>query len=192
MNLRYRKTVIAGNWKMNKSPAEARKFVLDLKQEAAAASKWCDVVLCVPFLHIPAAVKAAKGTKIAVGAQNCHFEETGAFTGEISCRMLAEAGCKYVIVGHSERRRDFGESDRTVNRKVLAACEAGLRPIVCVGETLDMPPLRHRLRAIWAIGTGKTATAEQARRSARASAPWCAKCTAPARPERSASSTAAA
>lgn len=188
MNLRYRKTVIAGNWKMNKSPAEARKFVLDLKQEAAAASKWCDVVLCVPFLHIPAAVKAAKGTKIAVGAQNCHFEETGAFTGEISCRMLAEAGCKYVIVGHSERRRDFGESDRTVNRKVLAACEAGLRPIVCVGETLDMrddgvtldivrAQVKQALRGVtqeqvrrvvfayepvWAIGTGYTATAEQA------------------------------
>ena len=188
MNLRYRKTIIAGNWKMNKSPADARQFILDLKQEAAAASKWCDTVLCVPFLHIPAAVKAAKGTKIAVGAQNCHFEESGAYTGEISCRMLAEAGCKYVIVGHSERRQQFNESDRTVNRKVLAAVEAGLRPIVCVGETLDMrdddvtldivrTQVKQALRGvtqeqarrvvfayepIWAIGTGYTATAAQA------------------------------
>lgn len=188
MNLRYRKTIIAGNWKMNKSPADARQFILDLKQEAGTASKWCDAVLCVPFLHIPAAVKAAKGTKIAIGAQNCHFEESGAYTGEISCRMLAEAGCKYVIIGHSERRQYFNESDRTVNRKVLAAAEAGLRPIVCVGETLDMrdddvtldvvrTQVKQALRGvtqeqarrvvfayepIWAIGTGYTATAAQA------------------------------
>ncbi|MEA5039905.1 MAG: triose-phosphate isomerase [Clostridiaceae bacterium] len=187
MNLRYRKTIIAGNWKMNKSPSDARQFILELKAKAAAA-KWCDVVLCVPFLHIPAAVRAAKGTKIGIGAQNCHYEETGAYTGEISCPMLAEAGCKYVIVGHSERRREFNESDRTVNRKVLAAVGAGLRPIICVGETLDMrdddvtldvvrAQVKQALRGvtqeqarrvvfayepIWAIGTGYTATAEQA------------------------------
>ena len=187
MNLRYRKTIIMGNWKMNKQPEDARRFILDLKQEAAAA-KWCDVGLCVPFLHIPAAVRAAKGTKIAVGAQNCHYEPSGAFTGEVSCPMLAESGCKYVIIGHSERRRDFAETDRTVNLKVLAALAAGLKPIVCVGETLEMrddgvtldvvrAQVKRALRGvpqeqarkivfayepIWAIGTGYTATAEQA------------------------------
>ena len=187
MNLRYRKTIIAGNWKMNLNADEARSFILRLKAKAAQA-KWCDVVLCVPFLQIPAAVRAAKGTKIAVGAQNCHFEESGAFTGEISPKMLAEAGVKYVIIGHSERRRDFAETDGIVNKKVLAALEAGLRPIICVGETLEMRDndvtldvvrmqvktalrgvMQEQLRRvtiayepIWAIGTGYTATAEQA------------------------------
>ena len=131
MNLKYRKTIIAGNWKMNLDADEAKKFILQLKAKAAQA-KWCDVVLCVPFLQIPAAVRAAKHAKIAIGAQNCHFEESGAFTGEISCKMLADAGVKYVIIGHSERRRDFGETDSTVNKKVLAALQAGLRPIICV------------------------------------------------------------
>lgn len=187
MNLRYRKTIIMGNWKMNKLPEDARRFILDLKQEAAAA-KWCDVGLCVPFLHIPAAIRAAKGTKIAIGAQNCHYEPSGAFTGEVSCPMLTDSGCKYVIIGHSERRRDFAETDHTVNLKVLAALSAGLRPIVCVGETLEMrddgvtldvvrAQVKRALRGvsqeqarkivfayepIWAIGTGYTATAEQA------------------------------
>ena len=187
MNLRYRKTIIAGNWKMNLNADEARSFILRLKAKAAHA-RWCDVVLCVPFLQIPAAVRAAKGTKIAIGAQNCHFEESGAFTGEISPKMLAEAGVKYVIIGHSERRRDFGDTDAIVNKKVLAALEAGLRPIVCVGETLEMRDndvtldvvrmqvktalrgvMQEQLRRvtiayepIWAIGTGYTATAEQA------------------------------
>ena len=187
MNLRYRKTIIAGNWKMNLNAEEAKKFITQLKTKAAKA-KWCDVVLCVPFLQIPAAVRAAKHTKIAIGAQNCHFEENGAYTGEISCKMLAEAGVKYVIIGHSERRRDNNETDTTVNKKVLAALQAGLRPIICVGETLEMRDndvtldvvrmqVKTALRGvmhdqirrvtiayepIWAIGTGYTATSEQA------------------------------
>ena len=187
MDLRYRKTVIAGNWKMNLDPADAKDFIQELRPLAAQA-KWCDVVLCVPFLHIPAAVKAAKGSRIAIGAQNCHFEESGPYTGEISCPMLAWAGVKYVIIGHSERRRDFGETDQTVNQKVLAALKAGLRPIVCVGETLEMRDngitldvvrmqvktalrgvMQEQIRRVtiayepvWAIGTGYTATAQQA------------------------------
>ena len=187
MNLRYRKTIIAGNWKMNLNAEEAKKFITQLKTKATKA-KWCDVVLCVPFLQIPAAVRAAKHTKIAIGAQNCHYEENGAYTGEISCKMLAEAGVKYVIIGHSERRRDNNETDTTVNKKVLAALQAGLRPIICVGETLEMRDndvtldvvrmqVKTALRGvmhdqirrvtiayepIWAIGTGYTATAEQA------------------------------
>ena len=187
MNLKYRKTIIAGNWKMNLNAEEAKKFITQLKTKATKA-KWCDVVLCVPFLQIPAAVRAAKHTKIAIGAQNCHFEENGAYTGEISCKMLAEAGVKYVIIGHSERRRDNNEPDTTVNKKVLAALQAGLRPIICVGETLEMRDndvtldvvrmqVKTALRGvmhdqirrvtiayepIWAIGTGYTATSEQA------------------------------
>ena len=187
MNLKYRKTIIAGNWKMHLSAEEARQFILELKATAAQA-KWCDVVLCVPFLQIPAAVRAAKGTKIAIGAQNCHFEENGAFTGEISPKMLADAGVKYVIIGHSERRRDCGETDTTVNKKVLAALQAGLRPIICVGESLEeremgitLDRITLQVKAalagvsgdkirkcviayepIWAIGTGRTATPEQA------------------------------
>ncbi len=187
MNLRYRKTVIAGNWKMNLNIQETRQFIRELKPLAAKA-KWCDVVLCVPYLCIPAAVRAAKGARIAIGAQNCHFEGSGAYTGEISPGMLAEAGVKYVIIGHSERRRDNNETDGTVNKKVLAALAAGLRPIVCVGETLEMRDndvtldvvrmqvktalrgvMREQLRRVviayepvWAIGTGYTATAEQA------------------------------
>ena len=187
MNLKYRKTIIAGNWKMNLNAEEAKKFITQLKTKATKA-KWCDVVLCVPFLQIPAAVRAAKHTKIAIGAQNCHFEENGAYTGEISCKMLAEAGVKYVIIGHSERRRDNNETDGTVNKKVLAALQAGLRPIICVGETLEMRDndvtldvvrmqVKTALRGvmhdqirrvtiayepIWAIGTGYTATSEQA------------------------------
>jgi len=187
MNLKYRKTIIAGNWKMHMSAEAAREFIRQLKPKAVQA-RWCDVVLCVPFLQIPAAVKAAKGTRIAIGAQNCHFEPKGAYTGEISCEMLAEAGVKYVIIGHSERRRDNNETDGTVNKKVLAALQAGLKPIICVGESLEMRDndvtldvvrmqVKTALRGvmhdqirrvviayepIWAIGTGYTATAEQA------------------------------
>ena len=187
MNLKYRTTIIAGNWKMHLNADEAKKFILRLKPKAVQA-RWCDVVLCVPFLQIPAAVKAAKGTRIAIGAQNCHYESKGAYTGEISCEMLAEAGVKYVIIGHSERRRDNNETDTTVNKKVLAALQAGLKPIICVGESLEMRDndvtldvvrmqVKTALRGvmhdqirrvtiayepIWAIGTGYTATAEQA------------------------------
>ena len=187
MNLKYRKTIIAGNWKMHLNADEAKKFILRLKPKAVQA-RWCDVVLCVPFLQIPAAVKAAKGTRIAIGAQNCHYESKGAYTGEISCEMLAEAGVKYVIIGHSERRRDNNETDGTVNKKVLAALQAGLKPIICVGESLEMRDndvtldvvrmqvktalrgvMQDQIRRvtiayepIWAIGTGYTATAEQA------------------------------
>ncbi len=187
MNPKYRKTIIAGNWKMHLNARDARQFLQELKPVSQAA-KWCEVVLCVPYLCIPEAVRAAKGTRVAIGAQNCHFEEQGAFTGEISPKMLAEAGVKYVIIGHSERRRDNNETDSTVNKKVLAALEAGLRPIICVGETLEMRDndvtldvvrmqvktalrgvMREQLRRvtiayepIWAIGTGYTATSEQA------------------------------
>lgn len=187
MNLRYRKTLIVGNWKMNLNAEAARAFITELKPLVARA-KWCDAILCVPFLQIPAAVKAARGTKIAIGAQNCHYEPAGAYTGEISCDMLAEAGVKYVIIGHSERRRDFGETDQIVNQKVLAALRAGLRPIICVGETLEMRDngitldvvrmqvktalrgvMQEQIRRVtiayepvWAIGTGYTATAQQA------------------------------
>ena len=187
MNQRYRKTIIAGNWKMNKTPAQAKALIEELKPLVSKA-KWCEIVLCVPAVDIPAAVKAAKGFKVAIGAQNMHFEKSGAFTGEISADMLTELGVKYVILGHSERRQYFAETDVTVNKKVHVALEAGLRPIVCVGETLEQRELgitiEHiRLQVkvalkdvdasnvkrvviayepIWAIGTGRTATADQA------------------------------
>ncbi len=187
MNRRYRKTIIAGNWKMNKTPAEAKTLIADIKT-AVGKQKWCDVVLCVPFVDIANAVKAAKDSRIAIGAENMHFEKSGAFTGEISADMLKELGVKYVIIGHSERRQYFAETDNTVNLKIKAALEAGLRPIVCVGETLEQreagiteehiamqiklalagitaEQLRKIVIAyepIWAIGTGKTATSEQA------------------------------
>ena len=187
MNQRYRKTIIAGNWKMNKTPSGTKILIEDLKA-LIAKTKWCDVVLCVPFVDIPAAVKAAKGTRIAIGAENMHFEASGAFTGEISADMLTELGVKYVIIGHSERRQYFAETDATVNKKIHTALSAGLRPIVCVGESLEQRDLgitiehiRLQVKAalygvepvsmkriviayepIWAIGTGRTATADQA------------------------------
>ncbi len=187
MNRRYRKTIIAGNWKMNKTAAEARAFLAELKAKSTQA-RWCDIVLCVPYTLIPTAVRAAKGTKVEIGAQNVHYAENGAFTGEVSCAMLQEAGAKYVIIGHSERRQYFGETDAMVNKKVLAALQSGLRPIICVGESLEMRELGVTLdhvraqvkmalngvpaellrkiviayEPIWAIGTGKTATASQA------------------------------
>ena len=135
MNRRYRKTIIAGNWKMNKTPSEAKALIEEMKP-LLSKTKWCEMVLCVPFTDIQAAVKAAKGSKIAIGAENMHFEKSGAFTGEISADMLKELGVKYVIVGHSERRQYFNETDETCNKKVKAAIENGLRPILCVGESL--------------------------------------------------------
>lgn len=187
MNRRYRRTIIAGNWKMNKTPADAKALIEELKPIIAKA-KWCEVVLCVPFVDIPVAQKLLKDTRVAIGAQNLHQNESGAFTGEVSGSMLKNAGCKYVIIGHSERRQYCGETDALVSAKVHAALDAGLRPIVCVGEslpqremevTMDLVTLQvksalagitaEQLRRvvfayepIWAIGTGKTATAEQA------------------------------
>ena len=187
MNRRYRKTVIAGNWKMNMTATETKKFAEELKRVMPRA-KWCDTVICVPACNITAAVKAFKELRISVGAENLYFEEKGAYTGEISAAMLRDLGVKYVIVGHSERRQYFGETDTAVNRKVHAALDAGLSPIICVGEsesqremgvTQDWIALQvktalygvpaERLRRcviayepIWAIGTGKTATAQQA------------------------------
>ena len=137
MNRRYRKTIIAGNWKMNMTASDTKKFADDIKAIMPRA-KWCDVVVCVPFVNIPAALKAFKDLRISVGAQNMFYEKSGAYTGEVSADMLKDLGVKYVIIGHSERRQYFGETDFTVNKKVLAALEAGLHPI------------------------GKTATAEQA------------------------------
>ena len=187
MNRRYRKTIIAGNWKMNMTASDTKKFADDIKAIMPRA-KWCDVVVCVPFVNIPAALKAFKDLRISVGAQNMFYEKSGAYTGEVSADMLKDLGVKYVIIGHSERRQYFGETDFTVNKKVLAALEAGLHPIICVGESLEQRELgitmelialqvksalagvpAEKLRKcviayepIWAIGTGKTATDEQA------------------------------
>ena len=187
MNSRYRKTIIAGNWKMNKKASETKAFAEELKA-ILPRGKWCTVVLCVPFVDIPMAIRSLKDTRVAIGAQNLHDEPSGAYTGEISADMLKGLGVKYVIVGHSERRHYFGETDFVVNRKVHAALNAGLNPIVCVGESLQQremgvtmeliayqvrtalsgvpaDQMRHVVIAyepIWAIGTGKTATAEQA------------------------------
>ena len=187
MNRRYRKTIIAGNWKMNKTLSETRAFAEELKP-LIGKPKWCEVVLCVPAVNLQAAVRLFKESRVAIGAETCHYESHGAFTGEVSPEMLKDIGVKYVIIGHSERRQYYNETDFTVNKKVHAALEAGLYPIVCVGESLEQRELgvtmdlisyqvkaalsgvpaekmRHVVIAyepIWAIGTGKTATAEQA------------------------------
>ena len=187
MNRRYRKTIIAGNWKMNMTATETRKFAEELKKLMQRA-KWCETVLCVPACNIPAATKAFKELHIAVGAENVYSEPSGAYTGEMSAAMLADLNVKYVIVGHSERRQYFCETDQTVNKKVHAVLEAGMNPIICVGESLEqretgitsewialqvksalfnVAPEKVRrcviaYEPIWAIGTGKTATADQA------------------------------
>ena len=140
MNRRYRKTIIAGNWKMNKTASETKRFAEELKR-LLPRTKWCDVVVCVPAVNIPAAMKAFKDLRVSVGAQNVFYEKSGAYTGEVSADMLKDLGVKYVIIGHSERRQYFGETDFTVNKKVVAALEAGLHPIICVGETLDQREL---------------------------------------------------
>ena len=180
------KYVIAGNWKMNKTPAEAKELIDAIKPLVADAT--CDVVVGVPFVDIPAALEAVKGTKIGVAAQNCHWATSGAFTGEISAEMLKALGVGYVILGHSERRQYFGETDVTVQKRVRAALDAGLTVILCVGEYLEqreqgitgeVVALQTKIalggvseeelariiiayEPVWAIGTGKTATAEQA------------------------------
>ena len=187
MNLKYRKTIIAGNWKMNKTLTETKAFAEAIKPQLGR-HKWCEVVLCVPGVNIPGAVRLFKDMRVAVGAENLYYEPSGAYTGEVSADMLKDLGVKYVIIGHSERRQYFGETDITVNKKVHAALEAGLHPIICVGESLEQRELgvtneliSYQVKValaglsetqvrrvvvayepIWAIGTGKTATAEQA------------------------------
>ena len=140
MNRRYRKTIIAGNWKMNMTASETKKFAEELKAIMPKA-KWCDVVVCVPAVNISTAIRAFKDLRVSVGAQNLFYEKSGAYTGEVSADMLKDLGVKYVIIGHSERRQYFGETDLTVNKKALAALEAGLHPIICVGETLEQREL---------------------------------------------------
>ena len=187
MNRRYRKTIIAGNWKMNKTLTETKAFAEELKP-LLGRPKWCEVVLCVPACNLQGAIRAFKDVKVSIGAETCHYEKSGAFTGEMTAEMLKDIGVKYVIIGHSERREYYNETDVTVNKKVRAALEAGLRPIICVGESLEQRELgvtmeliayqvkcalagvpaekmRHVVFAyepIWAIGTGKTATSDEA------------------------------
>ena len=187
MNRKYRKTIIAGNWKMHKTATETKRFAERLKG-ALPRSKRCSIVLCVPYVDIPAAVKLLKDSRVAVGAQNLHWEASGPFTGEISAAMLADLDVKYVIIGHSERRQYFGETDVTVQKRVRAALDAGLTVILCVGEyleqreqgiTAELVAMQTKIalggvskeelsrviiayEPVWAIGTGKTATAQQA------------------------------
>ena len=182
-----RKPVIAGNWKMYKTPSEAAGFVRDLAPLVAASSH-AEIVICPPFLDVAAAVDAARGTNIGIGAQDLFWLKEGAYTGEVSAPMLVAAGCSWVIVGHSERRQYFGETDESVFKKTAAAIEAGLTPIVCVGERLEereagstekvlatqfagglaslAPEQFARIviayEPVWAIGTGRTATPEMA------------------------------
>lgn len=180
------KYIIAGNWKMNKLPSETYDFVKEVAKATEGAA--CEVVCCTPFVCLVPAVEAAKGTHIKIGAENLHFEDKGAFTGEVSADMLKDLGVTYVIIGHSERRQYFAETDETVNKKTVKALEKGLLPIVCVGEsleqreagiTMDLITIQIKkafagisaadaekvvvaYEPIWAIGTGKTATADQA------------------------------
>ena len=181
-----RKPIIAGNWKMNKTPEEAAQLVRDLIPLVKDAK--CDVVVCTPAVNFAAVKPVIEGTNIKLGAQNVHFKASGAYTGELSADMLKAAGCEYVIIGHSERRQYFGETDKTVNLRTVAAVKAGLKAIVCVGEmkdereagytdmivTYQTQMALHGLTAeeldnvvvayepVWAIGTGVTATDEQA------------------------------
>ena len=179
-----RKPFIAGNWKMNMTVETGTKLIEELKPLVKNAD--CDVCLCVPAILIPAMVKAAEGSNIHIGAENVHWAASGAYTGEISTGMLKEYGVKYVIIGHSERRQYFGETDESVNKRTLAALDAGLTPIVCVGELLeeresgktnevldrqlkvglngleDVSKVVIAYEPVWAIGTGKTATDAQA------------------------------
>ena len=186
MNKALRKAVIAGNWKMNKTPAEAKELISAIAPLVKDAG--CEVVACTPFVDLASAQEAAAGTNIQIGAENCHWEKSGAYTGEISAEMLSSMGVNIVIIGHSERRQYFAETDETVNKKVLSALAHGLKPIMCVGETLEeresgvtdelvagqvkkglagVESIENVVIAyepVWAIGTGKTATAEEANR----------------------------
>ena len=182
-----RKVIVAGNWKMNKTPREARELIETLKPLVSERED-VEVVFCPPFISLMVAVEAVKGTNIKIGAQNMYFEENGAYTGEVAPDMIAECGVEYVILGHSERRQYFGETDESINKKVKKAFEHGLKPIICVGETLeqreqgiteDLVRLQTKIalkdiskedakkaviayEPVWAIGTGKTATSVQA------------------------------
>ena len=155
-----RKKIVAGNWKMNMTPSQAVKLVEELKP--LVVSDDVEVVYCVPAIDIVPVVEAVKGTNVAVGAENMYFEEKGAYTGEISAEMLVDAGVKYVVLGHSERRDYFKEDDVLLNKKVKKAFEKELTPILCCGETLEQREMGIAYEPIWAIGTGKTATTEQA------------------------------
>ena len=181
-----RRRIIAGNWKMNKTPSEAKALIEELKP--LVVNPDVDVVYCVPAIDLTTAIEATKGTNVSIGAENMYFEESGAYTGEISPNMLTDIGVKYVIIGHSERREYFAETDATVNKKVIKAFEHGITPIICCGETLEQREqgitldwIRMQIKIafqnvtadqakeaviayepIWAIGTGKTATSDQA------------------------------
>lgn len=187
-----RRKIIAGNWKMNKTPSETVTLINELKP--LVETKEADVVFCVPAISLMTAMEATKGTNIAIGAENMHYEESGAYTGEIAPNMLTDIGVKYVIIGHSERREYFAETDETVNKKVLKAFEHGITPIVCCGESLTQREqgitidfIRQQIKIaflnvtseqaktaviayepIWAIGTGKVATTEQAQEVCKA------------------------
>ncbi|HAN43903.1 MAG TPA: triose-phosphate isomerase [Ruminococcaceae bacterium] len=186
MNKNLRKAIIAGNWKMNNNKKQSAELINSLKPLVAGAG--CDVVVCVPFTSIETVAALAGGSNIKVGAQNCHWAEKGAFTGEISADMLKESGVEYVVLGHSERRQYFGETDATVNARVKAAVAGGLKVILCVGELLEereqgitdkvittqvtaalkdisaeqLKNIIFAYEPVWAIGTGKTATEQQA------------------------------
>ena len=186
MDKSKRKAIIAGNWKMNKTPKEAKELLNAITPLVKDAG--CEVIACVPYVDLATALEATEGTNVKIGAENCHWAESGAFTGEISADMLVEVGVEYVVLGHSERRQYFGETDETVNKRTKAALAAGLKPIVCVGELLsereaniteeviarqikldlagvsadDIKKTIIAYEPVWAIGTGKTATADQA------------------------------
>ena len=187
-----RRKIIAGNWKMNKTPSETVALLNELKP--LLATNDADVVFCVPAVSLIPAIEAVKGTNIAIGAENMYFEESGAYTGEIAPNMLTDIGVKYVIIGHSERREYFAETDENVNKKVLKAFEHGITPIICCGESLTQREqgvtidfIRQQIKIaflsvnseqakkaviayepIWAIGTGKVATTEQAQEVCKA------------------------
>ena len=183
-----RKKIIAGNWKMNNDLQGSEKLIVELKNLLKDEKPNCDIIICPPFTSLSEASKLLKGSIIKLGAQNMHFEENGAFTGEVSSSMLKSAGCEYVILGHSERRTIFNESDELINKKIKKALSSGLKPIFCVGELLeerengstndvvkrqvlkglegisasDMKNIIIAYEPVWAIGTGKTATPDQA------------------------------
>ena len=186
MDKSLRRPVIAGNWKMNNTPAQTKALIEEMKPLVAGAD--CEVVLCVPYIDLFAAMEAAEGSNIRIGAENCHWAEKGAFTGEVSAEMLKACGVPYVIIGHSERRQYFGETDETVRDRVRSALNAGLKVILCVGEVLserklgitsetvckqtkvalsgvaeaELANIIIAYEPVWAIGTGETATPEQA------------------------------